>query len=514
MHTLQEHIDANINLPSPPAIAVRIIEAVQKEETSFDELAAIITADPALSSRILRVANSSFYALPSKVDSIQRALAVIGSNALKNIALSFVIAGEMRAPAQGAFDYDFFWKRSVTAAVSGDLIAALIGKKSDDVFVTALLQDIGVAIMYLSKPDEYAKVLDKKRATGSPIVTAEIDIFGFDHQEIGMAVLKKWGLPPCIYEPVGNHHTCNNESTGNGSPADVLNLSDKLSSMYHGARSAFKMQEFKKILNSRYGIDEPLVDTLVDQVAERSVQILSFFEIDPGDMKPFSQMLQRANEELGKANLSYEQLVIELKQAKDTAENLARELQTANDKLRALAFRDGLTGLYNHRFFQEHMDREVSKAIRYQRPLSLIMFDLDHFKQFNDQYGHPVGDKVLKATADTILETVRTSDVVARYGGEEFAAVLPETGLKGAVILAERMRQRVEQLQLEASGRMINITISLGVSTWEPGADATDKAAIIDAADRALYKSKKDGRNKTNFVAPLSANGSGAKPNK
>ena len=112
----------DIKLPSPPAIAVRILEAVKKEETSFEELARIITADPALTSKILSVANSPIYALPSEVDSIQRALTVIGCSALKNIALSFVIASELRSPSDNGFDFDYFWKRSVTAAVSGELI--------------------------------------------------------------------------------------------------------------------------------------------------------------------------------------------------------------------------------------------------------------------------------------------------------------------------------------------------------------------------------------------------------
>jgi HD-like signal output (HDOD) protein len=129
MRVLLEKIDFDIHLPSPPAIAVRILEAVKREETSSDELARIITADPALTSRILKVANSSFYALSSKVDSIQRALTVIGYDALKNIALSFVIVGEMRGQSEDCFDFDFFWKRSVTTAVSGELITSLIGKK-------------------------------------------------------------------------------------------------------------------------------------------------------------------------------------------------------------------------------------------------------------------------------------------------------------------------------------------------------------------------------------------------
>ena len=494
---------AEINLPSPPAIAVRILEAVKKEETSFDELSRIITADPALAAKILKAANSPIYNRTTKVDSIQRALTVIGSNALKNIALSFVIADKMKSTSDDAFDFDFFWKRSVTAAVSGELIASLIGKQTDDVFVTSLLQDIGVVIMYLSNPADYLTVLEEKAVTHVPLIEAEKKVFGFDHQEIGMEVLKEWGLPESIYEPVGIHHDTGGDDAGSGTAAEILYLSDKVSSVYHGSHSVEKMEAVKELLSSWYGIEQSRVNTLTDSVADHSIQIMSFFNIDPGDMKPFTVMLQEANEALGKVNLSYEKLVLELKQAKEKAEKTAAELHKANEKLRELAVRDGLTNLYNHRYFQEQMEKEFSRAQRYKHHLTLIMIDIDHFKKYNDTYGHPRGDVVLKKVADTLLETVRTSDIAARYGGEEFAIALPETDLKGGVILSERLRKRVEQLELEENGQKVNITVSIGLTTWEPGGKPVQgKASIITAADRALYKSKHKGRNTISYVAP------------
>jgi diguanylate cyclase (GGDEF)-like protein len=492
---------SDIKLPSPPAIAVRILEAVKKEETSIDELARIITADPALTSKILRVANSPMYALPTKVDSIQRALTVIGCSALKNIALSFVIADELRIQSDNGFDFDYFWKRSVTAAVSGELIASLIGMKSDDIFVSALLQDIGIVIMYLSNPDGYANVLEEKKRSKLPILAVEQQIFGVDHQRVGMQVLDHWGIPASISEPVGRHHAYTDDPSEQPSTSEILFLSDKLSSLYHGARCTEKMQDIHAVLDSRHGVDAADIRALVDQVADNSVQIMSFFDIDPGNMPPFSLMLQAANEELGKVNLSYEQLVIELKQAKKEAENLADELKKANEKLSQMAFCDGLTGLFNHRYFQEQMEKEVSRAARYQRDLGLIMFDIDHFKAINDRYGHPVGDQVLKAVAASVTETIRKSDLAARYGGEEFAIIAPETEIKGLVILAERLRKRIAGLQIDAGGQLVGVTISLGVTIWEPGANTADKQVIIRAADKALYQSKKTGRDKTSFVS-------------
>lgn len=482
----------NIKLPSPPAIAVRIIEAVKKEETSFDELSRIIMADPALTSKVLKAANSPMYAIPSKIDTIQRALTVLGFNALKNIALSFVIANELNADSDDSFDFDFFWKRSVTAAVSAELITSLVGKKSDDIFVTGLLQDIGVVIMYLSNPKDYLIVLEEKKHSELTAIELEKKIFGFDHQEIGMEVLNHWGLPGSIYEPIGCHHVKNANGKGVGSAAEILSLSDKLSSLYHGDPSAKRLKAVKSTFKTLYGIGSSEINELVDQVASHSIEIISFFDIDPGDMQPLSEILYEAKEELGKVNLSYEQLVRELELAKS-------ELKKANNELSEMAFRDGLTALYNHRYFQEQLEKEVNRAMRYQRALSLIIFDLDHFKNINDVHGHLVGDRVLKKVAEIALLTVREADMVARYGGEEFAIILPETEMKGVVTLAERIRKQIASMRMEVDGKNVGVTASFGVTLWEEGMPHTNKESMISAADNALYQSKKKGRNKTSF---------------
>ena len=499
MTAISDLLKDDIRIPSPPSIAVRILDAVQKEDTSFNELANIITSDPALSAKILMVANSSFYNIPRKIDSIPKALGILGTNTLKNIALSFVIAKDLRGPAEGSFDFDLFWKRALTAAVSADILSPLISDKNGDTFVTALLQDIGIVIMYLCRTEDYLRVLDEKRASSLAVEVVEKNIFGFDHQILGSEVLKTWGIPDTIYGPICYHHRYKDVPQDIQVASHLLLLSDKMSSVYHGTRSAEKIQDITSIVCGDYGVAQNDLEAVIDAVASKSVEILSFFEIDSGDMKPFSQILQEANEELGKLNLSYEQLTVELKQAKEKAENFAQELKAANEQLREMAFKDGLTGLYNHRYFQDFLDHELSRARRYKKPFSLMMLDLDYFKKINDQYGHPVGDVVLKEVSKVINNSIRDSDVAARYGGEEFTVVLTETELKGAAMVAERIRKAVENLKIAASGLNFDVTISIGVTCYRPLTDKKDKSEIISEADKALYKSKTEGRNKTCF---------------
>jgi diguanylate cyclase (GGDEF)-like protein len=498
LESLVEDVSA---IPSPPAIAVRIVQEVKKDNTSLNDLARIISCDPALTAKILKVANSPFYGLPSKVESIERAVNVLGLEALKNIALSFIIVKEFNTDSSGKFDSGLFWRRSITAAVGAGLIASRMGIRKEGIFVTPLLMDIGVLIMYMCRPRDYLKVIDEKRVSGAKTAEAERMIFGTDHQAVGGAVLARWGIPEDISVPVSFHHDMAECPPEYRELVRIMELADVASSIYHGNRGMEKFGVLRQMMMDEMSLDENALEDLIDSIGNETLEVLSSFEIDAGNMKPFSQILQEANEELGKLNLSYEQLVYELKQEKQKVEELAKELKEANDILRGLAFKDGLTGLFNHRYFQEHMEKEVQRADRYKRTLSLIMIDIDHFKKVNDTYGHPVGDIVIRSIANLFEETIRKCDTAARYGGEEFALILPETDVKGAVILAERLRKMAEQMEIEADGKKIKVTISIGVAMYDPSSKRRSKAEIIDAADKALYNSKQTGRNKLSIAA-------------
>jgi diguanylate cyclase (GGDEF)-like protein/PAS domain S-box-containing protein len=181
-------------------------------------------------------------------------------------------------------------------------------------------------------------------------------------------------------------------------------------------------------------------------------------------------------------------------------EEYRRQLEEANARLELLAATDGLTRLKNRRAFQEKLSQEIERAARDATSLSLLLLDVDRFKQFNDDFGHPAGDSVLRGVALLLEETARSTDFVARYGGEEFAILLPNTDEEGAVVLAERFRVAV----MEAEWKKGAITVSVGAATLAPGEDG---AALIDEADAALYGSKRSGRNCVRHAAQLRRDG-------
>ncbi len=182
------------------------------------------------------------------------------------------------------------------------------------------------------------------------------------------------------------------------------------------------------------------------------------------------------------------------------AEMVAASINTCAllEKMSELAETDGLTQLYNHRHFQQALDRALATARRYETAVSLMMIDIDHFKKFNDTHGHQAGDMVLREVSRMVRQSVRDNiDIAARYGGEEFAVILPHTEIKGALIAAERLRATVERHAIRLGGQHVTVTVSVGVAEY---VGQQKKALFIESADAALYAAKNGGRNRVEYA--------------
>jgi diguanylate cyclase (GGDEF)-like protein len=209
-------------------------------------------------------------------------------------------------------------------------------------------------------------------------------------------------------------------------------------------------------------------------------------------LKPISEIVLRAKVTAMRRLIEMQRSFLEL----------THKLNVANKELQQLSATDGLTGLSNRRMFNELSLREWRRSERMKKPLSLVMVDVDHFKLYNDHYGHPAGDECLKAVAAQMLRAApRASDVVARYGGEEFVLVLGETEMEGAIWVANHLRQRIADLNLpHDQSTFKHVTVSCGVSSVTPG-DNTSLDTLLLTADNALYQAKEQGRNRVTGVA-------------
>lgn len=208
-----------------------------------------------------------------------------------------------------------------------------------------------------------------------------------------------------------------------------------------------------------------------------------------GQPKTVLTSCQDATEQLAH-NSDLEEKMEELKQARLELEQRQYELVGLNSKLSEIAMTDGLTGIKNRRAFEEKLDEEVERAQRYNSRLAMVMADVDHFKRYNDTYGHPAGDQALKAFAQVLVEVCRRSDTIARYGGEEFAIILPNTGAEEAGRLGERIRANLSGTSYGEQG----LTASVGCSEYRAGKEGKER--MRSEADQALYQSKNGGRDR------------------
>ncbi|MFO7831349.1 MAG: GGDEF domain-containing protein [Desulfuromonadaceae bacterium] len=483
-----------LTLPTPPSVATLILEELGREDVDFDRLSRIITADSALTARILKVANSPLFSPAGNIDCIHVALTRLGTTQVTNIALSFILVHAFnKRRVDSAFDFNFFWRHALTSAVAANLLHKELFNENGNTFITGLLHDVGILIAGSQMP-EYCEMFDNSAPPLVELRKKEQQAFGFSHCQLGAEVLKKWQIPESITQPILFHHNPEEAPPEYRDAAFVIQVADLIADMFHGRPSSDKFGVLEKLLKQK-SIDQATIDRLVQEIFTNSLKTLAFFEIPPDKIKSPAQLLQEANTILGQLNLNTDVELQDMKRERDTLVNNSKQLYRVNSELSRLAFEDSLTGLHNMRYFNDYFQREIQRSLRYKTCFSLILLDLDNFKEVNDTYGHPAGDRVLQYIAELIYGTLRQVDLAARYGGEEFAVFLPETNRNEAMIIAERLRHQIEVHKTPWQKHKIRVTASIGVTHFCPETEEANQDEIIARADRAMYVAKESGKN-------------------
>lgn len=495
-------------LPTLPAVAARLLAIASKEETTMADIADLVSLDVALSAKILKVVNSAFYSFPQPIGSIHKAVSVLGTNAVRSLVLSFSLLSIKTRGSGDLFDYESFWNRSLATGVAAKLIMGQI-KQSDpeEIFIAGMLQNVGEMILARSFPDDFERILGQAGEDEVRMLELERETFAADHAYIGAKVLQHWGLPASLVLPTAYHHSLDQFKGGKPElvqTAEVAYLASLLSGMFYAAHPELLHKAFcaeaKRLLN----LDDRIVEGIEKRVQLEINQTAKFFGRNLILEHSIEDLLQEANQKLSQLNMSYEQMNRELLRAKMALFQVNKELEEKNTRLESLVNVDALTEVYNHRYFQNFLRDEVRRSRRTEKPLCLIMIDVDNFKRFNDEHGHQIGDFVLREACQILKAALREDDLFARYGGEEFVCVLPETDLEEALEIAEALRLAVSAHSFEQGAERYGVSVSLGVATLPSSGEGGDPDELIGTADRALLLAKKNGKNRVEVYSPKS----------
>lgn len=479
---LVDKIRACPNLPSLPTIAMQVLDLAQRADVDIAEIARIISKDPALSGKILRTVNSSFYGRSQQTSTISHALVILGLQSVKTLVLGFSLVTNLAKNKSKGFKHITYWRRSVYSATAARTLAAKINLvQQEEAFLAALLMDIGMLVLDQVLGDAYGEIHANIKSHGD-LSAAESSALGLTHTDAGGMLVEQWKLPPVLSAPITNHHSPNVVTDPTlRKLTDLIATSGRCADVFVDEEPALAIAEVRSMCTRLWGMTEPQADALLDEIGSRTKEVASLFEINIGSSASYEAILKKANEALVEITL----------QSQQQASTLAEQ----NVQLKKAATTDALTGLANRATFDEFLATQFAAAVSTTKPISLLMLDVDKFKSVNDRHGHPTGDAVLRQVSKLIRTAARAHDLAARYGGEEMTLILPGTPKATATAIAESIRRAIAAQPIVVGTLKLPITASIGVASYEPGCPFREPAHLIKAADLAVYAAKHGGRN-------------------
>jgi diguanylate cyclase (GGDEF)-like protein len=484
---------ASPQLPTLPVIAMKVLELTRRENVSVPEIASVIMMDPALTSRILKTVNSPFYGVTKQVATVSSALVILGLQAAKTLALGFSLLSNLRTrdKGEGAFDHTQFWKRCTYSAVASRVIARKLSViQQEEAFLAGLMANIGELVLHRVMPDEFDVLFAEAKGDQQRLAALCQEKLGADPVEVSALVAEKWQLPPMLLVPITHQNKRDQADPAIRPLVEAVSAGLYAAGVFVAEDSAKAIAEARQELTARLSLPAAEIEAIMQEIGASAKDAALMLDLQIGQNRSYQEILDEAQEALVHLSL----------QTQKQVQVIQKEVET----LQVKATTDPLTGLANRARFDEFFEQQFQRAFTHQRPLSLIIIDIDHFKKVNDTHGHQGGDEVLRHVGRLLRNAVRNIDLAARYGGEEFALVLTETDTAVAAQRAEGIRTRLAAEVVEFGEIKISVTMSAGVAGTDRGRVFKEPAQLTNAADRAVYAAKAAGRNCIRVFKPKS----------
>lgn len=499
--TLLERIQAADNLPSLPTVALQVLELTQTDDFSVLDLARVIQQDPALTSKILRVVNSSLFGMARRIASVQQAMVILGLRSVKVIVLSFSLVDIWRRERCEAFDYAIYWRRSLTMAVLARLLAERTDRSlAEECLVGGLLADIGILAAVDCAPELYLEADRQYRNTHQPLPQVEKTVLGVSHEELAAVLLNQWGLPTNLSIAISSHHLPVHDpvasSDGNPTLTRLLRAASILTDALLSNNPAGQVKLAKKGIMAGIAISLPDLDAVLDEIDQHVRSTAQLFDLEIEQSLGYQKIQLAALNRLTQLSMAAELERVQAAHREQEAQRKVRELDAQNRELVEKASTDVLTGVANRAALDERLEEECTRARGAREPIGLIILDLDRFKRLNDTFGHQTGDEALKMIGAVLRQTTTDQRYPGRYGGEEFVLVVRGLSARELRALAEDLRLTIAKLHIPCKGRFVPVTASLGVAHMNPDDPGLTPRELLKRADQCLYDAKNHGRNR------------------
>lgn len=486
-HEIRARIDSLSYLPSSAAVAIKFVELGKDSEAGPNDYAKIIAADSALSSKILGLANSSWFGVRQHVTRVPMAVNLLGLGTVRALAISYCMAGlhnELRLTAE---ESRMFWESSLCKAVAAKQFASRTDKNlADEAFAMGLFEDFAISVMYATAKEQMLSILQNPETNWKALLQSERDLFRLDHAEIGRMLAQKLELPEVFVDAVAFHH--NKENLGNFMEHKALADAVYAASLFPHLLSVWSRkdaEELARLMQSNTQGESTPVSEFLENVQKEFDQLIRFFVDGETSNMQLMEMMERATKEMADNTT---ELVGTNQKLMQKAASMGMEM----NKLETKATCDGLTGVLNREGFTARGEALLAKAARYGTGIAVAYLDVDKFKQANDTLGHEFGDRALRWVAEQMKAAVRPSDLVGRMGGDEFVMLFDDCTHEDARKVVERVRSAVAAEPVGKGKLKAQLTVSAGLLWLKPSADLS-LGGLLSAADKLMYQAKRAG---------------------
>ena len=495
---LLEQVLACKNLPTLPAVAMRVIELTNSNKASMREMGEAIQHDQALSAKVLRTVNSSMFGLRSKCSSISQAIVMLGMASVKTLALGFTLVGAIKSSDTGQFDLEDYWRRGLYTGIAARIIASKAGLANpEEAFLGGLLQDVGMIALYQTLGLPYLAIIAGAEGDHRKVTKLEMEALETQHADVGAMLASRWKLPQTLVMPIKYHERATAAPLEHSGLCRAVGLGNIAAEILSSEEPADPLRRFYNRAEQWFALTTMQSDDILRLISTQTREVAKLLSVATGSVV-------NAEEVLARAKSAMEQIIV-------ASEAPARDGPSSAVEP---TLGDELTGVANRFRLDQALVGSFEQAKHGVGPLTIAIFEIDDYQQIVAKHGQDAGDTVLIAVAGRLERSFKDmGGLVGRYGESQFAVVLARSERGQAVKACENIRTGIaaDPVKMIAgsfgSPSTLNVTCSVGVASVDSSSVQRfeDVQGLTNIVEQALLAAQKAGRNAVRIYAPAAA---------